>query len=70
MSGIHIADVNLSDTSVRMQINWWVDQPRVDLKNRAVLKSICAHHFYNRSFTVEQSIGSNGEQHLDDIYIS
>ena len=43
MPRVHIADVSFNGTSVYMEINWWVDQPRVDLRNRAVLKSICAH---------------------------
>ena len=52
-----------------MEINWLVDQPRVDLQKRTVLKSICAHieqssYFYNHSFPVEHSIGFTGDQHL------
>ena len=41
MSRVHIADVAFNDTSVCMEINWGVDQLRVDLRNKFLLNSIC-----------------------------
>ena len=43
----HIADVDFNDVSVYMEINWWVGQPCVGLRNKFVLKSICAQKLSN-----------------------